>query len=114
MGELGSDALELHRQIGGFAAQRGIDLLLVVGALASEAASEFKRQGGKSEVFKDNQSLAAWLKGRVNQEMVVLVKGSRSAAMETVVSALTASTSKTGDLTAQVLTNKDSSTEGKC
>ena len=88
MGELGPEALNLHQQIGNYAAEHGVDLFLAVGDLASAAAKAFNSHGGESKVFENNQTLAAWLNQRVNKEMVVLIKGSRSAAMETVVDAL--------------------------
>ncbi len=88
MGELGGEAESLHRQVGEYAAEQGIDRLLSAGKLAAEAAMAFRRQGGEAEIFDDNQALAAWLNERVKENMVVLVKGSRSAAMEQVVNAL--------------------------
>ncbi|OMH36550.1 UDP-N-acetylmuramoyl-tripeptide--D-alanyl-D-alanine ligase [Motiliproteus sp. MSK22-1] len=114
MGELGSEAVNLHREIGDYAATQGIELLLAVGELASVAATAFNTKGGESRVFENNQALATWLNKRVNEEMVVLIKGSRSAAMETVVEALLTAplTVESSAVESQSVVNKN--TEGNC
>jgi UDP-N-acetylmuramoyl-tripeptide--D-alanyl-D-alanine ligase len=91
MRELGAQAEALHRQVGGEAARAGIDRLLVAGAQWAEAmaagavaagmAAGNVRVAAKEEIVAD---LAAWLA----PGDTVLVKGSRAAAMETVVAAL--------------------------
>ena len=91
MRELGTQAEALHRQVGGEAARAGIDRLLVAGAQWAEAmaagavaagmAAGNVRVASKEEIVAD---LAAWLA----PGDTVLVKGSRAAAMETVVAAL--------------------------
>lgn len=97
MGELGPDAEQMHRDIGRFAAEQNIDRLLAVGPLSKaavegyEAAQEsnLSRVKGKSgQHFADQQSLVAAILPQLHPEMVVLVKGSRSAAMDKVVTQL--------------------------
>jgi UDP-N-acetylmuramyl pentapeptide synthase len=91
MRELGTQAVDLHRGVGGTAARAGIHRLWVTGAQLAQAmadgavaagmAARDVRLGPKEEIVAD---LAAWLA----PGDTVLVKGSRAAAMETVVAAL--------------------------
>ncbi len=90
MAELGAEAAELHRQVGRFAASQGIDRLLTSGTLAAPAAAAFRAEGGDAREFENNQALAFWLQQQLTGETVVLVKGSRSAGMESVVNSLIA------------------------
>lgn len=85
MGELGESAEASHREIGRFAKNAGIETLLTVGALTEESCREF---GEGARRFENNQALADALTPEVSNNTVILVKGSRSAAMETVVRAL--------------------------
>ena len=85
MGELGSYALEGHRQVGIHAATLGLSAVYTVGdeaALISDAASA----SGLSETqnFQNHQACAAHLKGILQKGDAVLLKGSRSAGMEKV------------------------------
>ena len=88
MAELGEEAVELHRQAGRLARERGIDRLYAVGELAREAAEAFGAQGCG---FSTVEALVTALLEDLNKEDTVLVKGSRSAGMERVVDALTPS-----------------------
>ncbi|OUS10690.1 hypothetical protein A9Q89_10800 [Gammaproteobacteria bacterium 53_120_T64] len=82
MGELGPDEGAMHRDTGAYARNAGVDALLVVGPLSVETAAGF---GAGSEHFADKRALIAALNSQLNADTVVLVKGSRSAAMEDVV-----------------------------
>lgn len=86
MGELGTEAQECHRQVGDAARAAGIDKVLSVGTL-SQALS---RASGVGEHFNDKQALVARLETLLagNATVTILVKGSRSSAMEQVVRAL--------------------------
>ncbi|MCV9878409.1 UDP-N-acetylmuramoyl-tripeptide--D-alanyl-D-alanine ligase [Brenneria izbisi] len=86
MGELGDDAAECHRQVGEAARVAGIDKVLSVGTL-SELIS---RASGEGEHFQDKPALISRLNGLISEHNIisVLVKGSRSTAMEQVVHAL--------------------------
>ena len=86
MGELGSEAQACHRQVGDAARAAGIDKVLSVGVL-SQALSY---ASGVGEHFNDKQALVARLKTLLagNAAVTILVKGSRSAAMEEVVQAI--------------------------
>ena len=90
MAELGADAERMHQELGAVAMEAGIDVLLASGEMAALAAGAFKLQGGNGHAFEDNAMLSAWLKKHIDKEMVILIKGSRSAGMETVVKAILA------------------------
>ncbi len=85
LGELGTDAPALHGEIGRRAKRAGLERLWTVGPLSQEAAAGFGT-GGRH--FSDRATLVADLHGALGKDDVVLVKGSRSAAMELVVEAL--------------------------
>ena len=86
MGELGIEAENCHRQVGEAAKFAAIDCVLSVGVL-SEALSH---ASGVGEHFTDKAALVTRLKALIttHPELTILVKGSRSAAMEDVVRAL--------------------------
>ncbi len=87
MAELGDDAPRWHTWVGEQARARGIDRLLAVGTLAARAAEAFGEDG---EAFTDQEALVGALRDELDAGVTLLVKGSRSAHMERVVSALTA------------------------
>ncbi|HEI8866852.1 TPA: UDP-N-acetylmuramoyl-tripeptide--D-alanyl-D-alanine ligase [Serratia odorifera] len=86
MAELGDEAEECHRQVGEAARLAGIDKVLTVGSLSQllSAAS------GQGEHFQDKAAVIARVAELLREHAVitVLIKGSRSAAMEQVVRAL--------------------------
>ncbi len=85
MAELGSDALAQHLDVARYAAQCGINRLLIVGEYAEPMASTF---GSGASAFADQDELLAVLAVELQGIDAVLIKGSRSAAMEAVVQAL--------------------------
>lgn len=87
MKELGDLSNELHQEIGRFA-QRLIDHLFVMGEEAIPLFDAFQDAKKPAEFFMDHQSLAIRLKEIMNVGDVVLVKGSRSMKMETIIDAL--------------------------
>ncbi len=84
MAELGGDAVRLHRQVGKHACSLGIDELLVVGA-GECCAALVDGFGSHARPFESHQQAADWLLSQNIGPMTVLVKGSRSSAMEQVV-----------------------------
>jgi UDP-N-acetylmuramoyl-tripeptide--D-alanyl-D-alanine ligase len=86
MAELGATAEECHREVGEAAKAVGIDRVLSVGVL-SEIISRASEVG---EHFTDKKSVIERLKALIAEHSIItiLVKGSRSAAMEEVVRAL--------------------------
>jgi len=85
MAELGADARGLHAGIGERARERGVDRLFAVGPLGAATVDAF---GTGAEHFDDKAALIAALKSQLHAGVTCLVKGSRSAGMEQVVSAL--------------------------
>lgn len=85
MGELGANARNLHVEVGELARRRGITHLHAVGELSRSAVAAF---GAGATHYPDQASLVAALEQLLAPGMSVLIKGSRSAAMERVVAAL--------------------------
>ncbi len=85
LGELGPDAADLHRQIGTAARTAGIATLYAVGELCREAVAGFG-PGGRH--FANQTALVAALHRDLSPADLVLVKGSRLAAMDRVVAGL--------------------------
>ncbi len=85
--ELGPQAPLLHREIGEYAGERGVSLLLAVGPLAAQTVSAFPCE---SHTAEDAQQAAALLEQLVRDGDTVLVKGSRGIGLERVVAALRA------------------------
>jgi len=82
MAELGSDADKLHAEIGVKAKQAGITQLFATGRLSESTADAFGENGF---YFKNKNELIKALKKALSGSETVLIKGSRSAAMEEVV-----------------------------
>ena len=85
MAELGEKAMEMHCEIGRYAAEKGIEGLYSVGVLSAVASDAF---GGNH--FSDKQTLMAALNDvcAKKSKVTLLVKGSRSSGMEEVVTML--------------------------
>lgn len=87
MGELGSHAVDGHRSVGTHAAALGLAAIYTVGdeaAMISDAA----KSAGQAETrnFSSHEACAAHLKSMLRPGDAVLLKGSRSAGMEKVLS----------------------------
>lgn len=90
MAELGAEARLYHEEIGLYAKQAGINLLFTLGVLSQSASDLFNEQGAH---FSSRQALINHLNPILStpqQEITLLVKGSRSASMELVVQDLLA------------------------
>jgi UDP-N-acetylmuramoyl-tripeptide--D-alanyl-D-alanine ligase len=85
MGELGPDALELHRALGAEAREAGISRFFGLGRLSAAAVEAFGPQGRH---FAEREALVQALIDGWQADEAILVKGSRSAAMDLVVKAL--------------------------
>ncbi len=92
MAELGADARSYHQEVGEYAQQQGINILLTVGVLSQNTSDAFARNNQAiSEHFSDKAMLNDYLLdllasgSEVEHEKQILVKGSRSAHMEYVV-----------------------------
>ena len=92
MAELGADEEQLHREVGEYARQSGIDGLYTLGRLSAHSSSAFS--GGRHFQDLDSllQALLEEIRGENNERnnLTILVKGSRSAQMDLVVDKLLA------------------------
>ncbi len=91
MKELGDFAPALHRETGRLAVRLGCRLVLAVGEHASEVAVGAREEGlaaGRAVAFAAMAELLAAAPGLLAENDLVLVKGSRSMAMERVVALL--------------------------
>ena len=85
MGEVGSEGIAFHEEIGSYARTRHIDHLFTLGALARHASLAF---GSAGRHFEDVDTLNNEL-GSTSASASILVKGSRFMKMERVVERLT-------------------------
>jgi UDP-N-acetylmuramoyl-tripeptide--D-alanyl-D-alanine ligase len=82
MGELGDNALQFHREIGIAARELGIEKMFALGVLSASAVKEF---GAGARHFGTMSALQAALDKELDEQTIVLVKGSRFMKMERVV-----------------------------
>ncbi|MGB2271859.1 MAG: UDP-N-acetylmuramoyl-tripeptide--D-alanyl-D-alanine ligase [Pseudomonadales bacterium] len=107
MAELGDDAAAMHFNVGQYAALAGVNRLYAIGEFADQVLAGFGPQASNGskidhstdsvgQLFTRQEDLIAQLLSKDCESSVVLVKGSRSAAMDNVVSALNANDSSNG------------------
>jgi len=84
LAELGAGVEQIYRQLGNLARAAGIEYLYAVGA-AADAADSF---GVGGRAFQDKEQLIKTLNSELRSGDMVLVKGSRTAAMEVVIHVL--------------------------
>lgn len=87
MGELGENERQLHREVGAYAAQKGIDFVYSTGELAKELIQE-AAAGCKALHFESRDTLIQALLDTVQEGDTVLVKASHFMEFPQVVSAL--------------------------
>jgi UDP-N-acetylmuramoyl-tripeptide--D-alanyl-D-alanine ligase len=85
MGELGAVAAGLHADAGEQARELGFEKLFALGPLSRHAVNGF---GRGARHFTDHESLTLTLRQELENDITVLVKGSRAMAMETIVNAV--------------------------
>ena len=95
MAELGEESTQLHYQLGIDAAKMGVTQLFSVGTMSQNTTNGYNfavldtdEQTSAAIHCSDKKELIHKLKNKLKKKTVVLVKGSRSMAMETVVDAL--------------------------
>ncbi len=89
MFELGENSQMLHEQVGTVAAESQIEELLALGKMASFMVKGFEKKIlGKSQAFDSLDELGEVLNKKIRPGDVVLIKGSRGAQMERVISFL--------------------------
>lgn len=101
MGEVGENGPEFHREVGAYARERGIDVLLALGEATRDSCAAFDQAQpqavlagsgrGLARHFDDVAALVEYLlQAGFGSGTTLLVKGSRFMRMERVVEALTA------------------------
>jgi UDP-N-acetylmuramoyl-tripeptide--D-alanyl-D-alanine ligase len=80
--ELGSAAGELHRQVGRYAAGRGVDLLIGVRGAAREMVDAALQAGGAAQFFEDPLEAGDRARQVARPGDAVLFKGSRGVKVE--------------------------------
>jgi UDP-N-acetylmuramoyl-tripeptide--D-alanyl-D-alanine ligase len=91
--ELGPEAARFHREIGEYAGERGVELLLTVGPLAAEMHATFT---GEAHSAPDASAAAELLSKLLRERDTVLVKGSRGLGLERVAEGLGARSAAAG------------------
>ncbi|MBN9116023.1 MAG: UDP-N-acetylmuramoyl-tripeptide--D-alanyl-D-alanine ligase, partial [Pandoraea sp.] len=95
MGEVGDNGPAFHREVGEYAAQRGIDRLLAMGDQTTASVAAFGDGGEHFSDVTDVAPLVAELNATLSAPATILVKGSRFMRMERVLEQLRA-TSESG------------------
>lgn len=85
MGEVGDEGVAFHQEIGAYAKQKGINILLTLGDLAQHATDSFG-QGGIH--MSDRHTLHEVLTSYITPQSTLLIKGSRFMKMELTVNYL--------------------------
>ncbi|MFR8165389.1 MAG: glutamate ligase domain-containing protein [Enterocloster sp.] len=82
MRELGHETESAHRQVGIFAAEAGIHLLVTLGAECRALTEEFKKRSGAPVAeFTDKDQMTAYLDQALQDGDCVLFKGANSMAL---------------------------------
>ncbi len=85
MAELGTQEKSLHREIGAYARDRGVDVLLALGPLSAEAVQVF---GDGGLHFQSHEELIQALRDALRADTKVVVKGSRAMHMEEIIAGI--------------------------
>ena len=95
MAELGDDSAEIHAEIGEYAQQKGIAHFVATGTACRYAVEAFTQNLAGQEVanrsahwFKQQSELLNYINDNKQSGQVFLIKGSRSAGMDKIVTAL--------------------------
>lgn len=85
MGELGENAINLHKQAGEYACESGVTKLFTIGELAQHAAKSF---GNGAYSYTEQPDMVSDISAQLSSEVTLLVKGSRRMQMDCVVNQL--------------------------
>lgn len=103
MGELGADARNYHQEVGEYALNSGVEHLLTVGVLSQVTADAFYKTEEANFHFSSKLDLVEALKPLIEneeQQISILIKGSRSAHMEDVVKQIIAKYQQSNEVSA--------------
>lgn len=92
LAELGSDAAQLHGELGDYARSKKLPHIFTLGNLSQHASQHF---GAGAQHFVDRASMVAHLRTIARADMTLLIKGSRSSKMDLVVRELCDSAGET-------------------
>ncbi len=87
MGELGHLADEGHLEVGAYGAKLGLEMISV-GEEAKLITEGVLKAGGQAKHFTEKKEAVDWMAENLQENSMILFKGSRAAAMETVMNAL--------------------------
>ena len=85
MFELGENERAMHHEVGQYAAEKGIDLILCVGGLSADLYKGAAEKGGEARHFETREALEVVLQDLLQPGDTVLVKASHSMAFENIV-----------------------------
>ena len=85
MFELGENEKAMHGEVGQYAAEKGIDLILCVGGLSASMYDEAVKNGGNARHFEAREELEKVLGNLLKSGDTILVKASHSMAFENIV-----------------------------
>jgi UDP-N-acetylmuramoyl-tripeptide--D-alanyl-D-alanine ligase len=94
MAELGADAQRLHEQALTVAKENGVVKFFALGTFSCKAAKLF---GDDGHCFENHEDMARYISARLHSGINLLVKGSRSAHMEKLVTALKEASTNNGE-----------------
>jgi UDP-N-acetylmuramoyl-tripeptide--D-alanyl-D-alanine ligase len=82
--ELGKDEIKRHKELGHIIAQAGVKYLIGIGNLAKYMTDEAKKEMPKRNVFwyQTAEGLLTLLKPLLKRDTIILIKGSRSIALD--------------------------------
>lgn len=83
--ELGENSGEMHREVGRYAKENGVSLLLTTGDFRQEYLNGFDKD---CYMFENKSDLALFLKDNIKQGDVILIKASRGMKFETIIEEL--------------------------
>ncbi len=92
MGELGPQAEDLHRQLGYDIARQPIDCVWAVGPMSSLAARTVQEKSEhpvKISCYPNTDSACVGVEADIKEGDLILIKGSRAAGLEQIVTQLT-------------------------
>ena len=89
MYELGDDSLQMHRQVGEYAASKGVDVLFTCGDMAREIATGAAQGVKEIYSFDDNQEMIKKIKEIIREGDSIMIKASNSMKFNEVAEALT-------------------------